>query len=240
MVLCAFACYVNMRRLYLIELFGGSHSVSRSVKKGFGGDFDVRILSVDIDPKFSPTITADINKWRFEHDIDAFLNGRRRKDLIFVWASPPCREFSRALTTRPRDLKSGRRNVKSALRIIEYVQELAPRTAWFLENPVGLLKEQTMMRALEPLKNVVTYCKYGKPFKKPTNIWSNVQDLRLRACTSQTPCNAKNTLGRHLVSAQSGPTSNGTPGSGTGENVYPIPSRLVKQLFRRAIEEQTF
>ena len=45
------------------------------------------------------------------------------------------------------------------------------------------------------------------------------------------PCMAKARLGRHPVSAQSGPSKNGTPGSGTGEEVYPIPVHLVHQLF---------
>ncbi len=42
-----------MRRLYLIELYSGSKSVSRAVRKRFR-DFDLRVLSVDVDPKIIP------------------------------------------------------------------------------------------------------------------------------------------------------------------------------------------
>ena len=38
-------------------------------------------------------------------------------------------------------------------------------------------------------------------------------------------------LGKHPVSAQAGPSKNGTPGSGMGEEVYdPIPVQLVHTL----------
>ena len=40
-----------MWRLYLIELFAGTHSASRAVKRSsIGREHDVRVLSVDIDP----------------------------------------------------------------------------------------------------------------------------------------------------------------------------------------------
>ena len=88
-------------------------------------------------------IVADINRWNYTEAIDRFLRGRRRADIVVVHASPPCTEFSRALTTRQRDLRAGSRNAKSALRIIDYVDP----TFWILENPAtGLLKDMPFMR----------------------------------------------------------------------------------------------
>ena len=78
----------------------------------------------------------------------------------------------------------------------------------------------------------VTYCKYGTEFRKGTHIWCNATlEEPLQVCTNQNPCKTKTRLGKHPVSAQAGPSKDGTPGSGTGENVYPIPVHLVHTLF---------
>ncbi len=177
-----------MPLLFLVELFAGTHSVSNavrrsSVRRAFD---DFRLLSVDVDPKFKPTVCADINSWEFEADIRHFLLELKPSDVVVVF--PPCTEFSRALTSRPRDLKAGSRNVKSALKVTAFVRQLAGKCAWFLESPVGLLHQQRFMAPMEPHKNVCTYCRYGKAFKKPTHVWSNVPDLELKACSRDAPC----------------------------------------------------
>ena len=101
------------RRLFLVELFAGSHSVSRCVRRRFGESFDVRVLSVDNDPVSNPTILADINAWQYKRDIDEFLKKRRDNDIVACWSSPPCTAFSRANTTGVRDIRGGSRNVKA-------------------------------------------------------------------------------------------------------------------------------
>ena len=56
------------RRLYLIELFSGTKSVSTAIKRSsIGHSFDIRVLSVDNLPKFDPDVCADINKWKEKH-----------------------------------------------------------------------------------------------------------------------------------------------------------------------------
>ena len=90
------------RRLYLIQLFSGTKSVSRAIKRSsIGHSFDVRVLSVDSLPKIDPDVCADINRWNFKRDIDEFFRGRRKSDIVACHASPPCTEFSLALTMRP-------------------------------------------------------------------------------------------------------------------------------------------
>ena len=221
-----------MPTLFLIELFAGSHSVSRTVKRAFGNKYRVRVLSCDNDPRTNPSILGDINKWRYKPDIDDFLKDRRRNDIVAAWTSPPCTAFSLANTTGVRDIAGGTRNVKKGLRIVRYCKP----DIWFQENPVGLLRKQPFMARLRNRLNTCCYCKYGRPFKKPTNIWSNVPELNLKMCNSATPCAAKSALGHHPVTAQSGPSSDGkTRGSGNGRNVYPIPGRLVAELFRKGL-----
>ena len=219
------------RRLFLVELFAGSHSVSRAVKKHYGTNFDVRVLSVDKDPESRPTVVADINAWRYQRDIDAFLRHRKRlDDVVVCWTSPPCTAFSRANTTGVRDILGGSQNVKSGLRIVRYSKP----TFWFQDNPVGLLKDQPFMARFKKYINTCCYCRYGRLIKKPTNIWSNVP-LDLKICDQQTPCAAKRKHGRHLVTSQKGP-SRSVRGSHTSKRVYPIPSKLVRHLFRNGLE----
>ena len=225
---------MSRRRLYLVELFAGSHSVSRCVRRCFGKSLDVRILSVDNDPASNPTVLVDINRWRYKADIDEFLANRRSRDIVACWTSPPCTAFSRANTTGVRDIRGGTRNVKTGLRIVKYCRP----NFWFQENPVGWLKEQPSMARFSKYLNTCCYCRYGTAFKKPTNIWSNVPQLDLRMCNRETPCASKRDYERHLVTAQSGPSADrSVPGSGGARQVYPIPNRLVYYLFRKGLDK---
>ena len=227
---------MTRRRLYLVELFAGCHSVSRCVRRCFGKNLDVRILSVDNDPASNPTILVNINRWQYKPDIDEFLGNRRAKDIVTCWTSPPCKAFSRANSTGVRDITGGILNVKSGLRIVRYCKP----NFWFQENPVGLLKDQPFMGRFNKFIHTCCYCKYGRPYKKPTNIWSNVPKLELKICEKLTPCTSKRLHGRHLATAQSGPSADrsvdrSAPGSGGARQVYPIPKRLVYYLFRKGL-----
>ena len=104
-----------MRRLYLVELFAGTHSVSKALTRCMSNRFDVRVLSVDLDPKSNACVVADINRWDFKRDLKEFLQTKRAKDVLCAHASPPCTAFSRANTTGTRDIEGGSRNVKTAL-----------------------------------------------------------------------------------------------------------------------------
>ena len=224
-----------MPRLFLIELFAGTRSVSKAVRRSsIGRAFDdFRLLSVDVDPKFQPTVCADINRWDCKSALDTFLADRTRSDVVVVHASPPCTEFSIALTTRPRNLRAGSKNVKTALQIID----CAAPSFWIIENPAtGHLKDLPFMRKLERYKNTTCYCKWGFRYRKPTNIWTNLEDLQLPMCSSKTPCPQRRAHGRHLCTAQSGHSPDGfSIGSGRAELVYGLPPKLVRHLFRAGL-----
>ncbi len=222
----------KQRKIYFVELYSGSKSVSRAVTRLFRDRFGIRVLSVDIDPQSRPDIVADITTWAYKPDLQHFLRDRRPRDLLFVWQSPPCTPFSFANTTGTRDLEGGKRNVLAGLKITKY---LAP-DAWFLESPVGLLVQQDWMESLNSkYLNVCSYCRYGTAYHKNTCIWSNVVGLDLKVCAGATRCPNKRDLGFHPVTAQSGASAR-AQGSGGGRNVYPIPAPLVRHLFRKALE----
>ena len=222
-----------MRKLYLIELFAGSHSVSKALKKCLRNFFAIHVLSIDNDKKSNASIVGDINSWDYKRDIHNFLKHKRAKDVVCFHASPPCTAFSRANTTGVRDIAGGSKNVKTALKIIRFVRP----DIWTLENPVGLLKYQHFMLKYNKYKHTTCYCKWGKPYKKPTNIWTNVEGLDLPMCNANTPCAHKKMYGHHSHTAQSGDTSNGKSiGSRGGRNVYPLPSKLVCHIFKHGLQ----
>ena len=77
------------KRLYLVELFSGSKSVSKTVLRRFGGEFEIRVLSVDIDASSRPSVVADIANWKYKRDLADFLRDRRKSDLLGKSAEPP-------------------------------------------------------------------------------------------------------------------------------------------------------
>jgi len=82
-----------------------------------------KVITVDIDPSFSPDIIADVRSWSWQG---------LRPDL--VWASPPCAEFSREFFPWTRTGKSPDLSiVEGCLRII---RECNPRY-WIIENTRG-------------------------------------------------------------------------------------------------------
>ena len=136
----------------LLELFSGTKSVGRAFE-ALGWE----VTSLDTDATTRPTICADIQEW----DYRTYPPGH----FDFIWASPVCTEFSRALTRRPRRLTEGDGLV---LKTIEIIGHLRPRY-WAVENPrTGLLKSRPYMQALP--YNDVSYCMYGFRYQKTTRI----------------------------------------------------------------------
>ena len=122
------------------------------------------MTSVDVDPKARATHVESILDFAF----DAYPKGY----FDFVWASPPCTEYSIAKTIGERKLAKADEILEKALEIIGYFDCL-----WALENPwTGLCKSRPCMAGMSPYEQKVSYCKYGLPFRKTTAIWTNLYD----------------------------------------------------------------
>jgi hypothetical protein len=224
------------RSLKFLVLFCGTGSVERVIRSQYR---EAEIISLDIDAKWKPMHVCDILDWVAPGEGTMYDYAPGYFD--FIWASPPCTEYSRAKTVGERDLVAADERVKATLAAIEYLQ---PKY-YVIENPQGLLHEREIMHTtlmgnpLPAMKQKVTYCMYGTEFKKPTHLWTNLMlDQPLRNCTKLTPCAHRATLGFHPVTAQSGPSKSGTQGSGSAAAVYPIPQKLLQELLT-SVEETT-
>ena len=100
-------------------------------------------------------------------------------------------------------------------------------TWWYIENPVGHLHLRPFMEPYAQYLHETTYCHYGTEYRKATHIWTNAaMRMPLRRCNVSDPCQHRSQSGKHPRVAQSGPSSNGTPGMGDGESVYATPLDL--------------
>jgi site-specific DNA-cytosine methylase len=137
----------------LLELFSGTCSVGRVAKQ-----LHWDVTSLDLK-------NADINCDILEWDYKQIPSGH----FDFIWASPPCIEYSIAKTVGVRKIEEANKIVLKTLEIIDYFK---PRV-WFIENPqTGLLKKQPFMKDLHYVD--VDYCKYGMPYRKRRRLWNSL------------------------------------------------------------------
>ena len=118
-------------------------------------------MSLDIDPRYNPTVCVDIFDWEYHQYPPGYFS--------LITASPPCTEFSRAKTVGERDIAGASRIFLKTLEIIGYLQP----QIWWLEIPrYGFLPKQDFMAHL-PFWDV-DYCQFGSEgFKKPTRIFGS-------------------------------------------------------------------
>ena len=90
----------------------------------------------------------------------------------FIWASPPCTEYSIAKTVGLRNIDYANSIVLKTIEIIDY---LKPKYH-VLENPqTGLLKKQPFMNEFDFTD--VDSCKYGFKYRRRTRLWNNFNHI---------------------------------------------------------------
>ena len=130
------------------------------------------------------------------------------KHFDFIWASPPCTEYSIAKTQGVRKLDEANKIVLKTIEIIKYLQ---PRW-WVIEHPqTGLLKKQSFVDEFDFVD--VDYCKYGLQYRKRARLWTNLVDFKPRDLCKKDCGNIVD--GKHKETAQRMPSG---CKSGRGEN----------------------
>ena len=195
----------------LLELFSGTGSVGRSFRAR-GWD----VFSVDIDATTNPTLVANV--------LDLHLH-RLPTQVDCIWASPPCTHYSRARTKAktPRDLEGSDAIVQ---KVLDIILDYPGATCWFMENPhSGLLKGREVVAGL-PMR-VVDYCKYGKPYRKRTAIWTNsFWEPEQPLCKHDCPASNGS---KHTARAQQAPSS-ATDVRYSRDELYSIPPALCDEI----------
>ena len=196
----------------LLELFSGTGSVSCVAKR-----LHWYVVSLDLK---DADINCDILDWDYKQYPRGYYD--------FIWASPPCTEYSIAKQTGVRKIDEANKIVLRTLEIIDYFKP----SVWFIENPQsGLLKKQDFMKGLQ--YKDVDYCKYGLPYRKRTRLWNNLDNWKPRPLCKK-DCGMMDG-NRHKETAQRAP-------SGRKENwkenytlfkqreLYRIPEALVEEI----------
>jgi len=176
----------------VVDLCCGTHSVSRALRDRFS---DARIISYDYLDPWCATNLIPNHEFRLSdvHDIDPEALKLEVGRPLFVWASPPCTQYSiaRSYAKTPRDLEGADSIVRACMRIIEFLQPVR----FTMEDPfTGMLKWRDVVKPWEGYLKKTSYCMFGFDYKKETCIWTNAQ-VNLPACSRLTPCNSNRARG---------------------------------------------
>ena len=196
----------------LLELFSGTGSVGK-VAKQLGWE----VISLDLK---NADISEDILTWDYKQ--------YKPKHFDFIWASPPCTEYSIAKTTSKRDIPSANKIVQKTLKIIDYLKP----NYFVIENPqTGYLKNQAFMQGRHYVD--IDYCKYGMPYRKRTRLWNNIFHWNPRPLCKK---DCGNTVdNKHVATAQRMPPGKkvtwGDKPHFKQDELYVIPNDLIYDIF---------
>ena len=141
----------------MLDLYSGTGSVADIFQaRGY------EVTTVDIDPKYNPTIHTDMLTWDYKNTFEPGY-------FDVIACSPPCTDYRVAMTRRFRNLEYADSLVLKGLEIIQY---LKPKR-WYIENPqTGLLKSRPFMKGLAFVD--VDYCCFSDwGYRKRTRFWGS-------------------------------------------------------------------
>jgi hypothetical protein len=149
--------------VYVLELFSGHGSVSATASRILD---NCPVVTVDESNAHGKPIVCAVLPRDNQVVIDRCRELYPDRSVI-IWASPECREYSRAKTLGVRDLITADANVRAVRDIAAALRA----TLVIIENPAtGLLKERDVIRFM-PHSEEVHYCQYARTYKKPTMLW---------------------------------------------------------------------
>lgn len=133
--------------------------------QAFKEDPNWKVVTIDVEKKFNPTVCVDITKIDWAKFKEEYLEGKSPDVLLM---SPPCERNSIACSQWPK------KGIRKALEIVaacmEAVVILQPK-AWLLENPKGRLRW-----FLGKPPQSIRYSDYDYFYRtvKQTDFWGNI------------------------------------------------------------------
>jgi len=201
-----------------LELFSGTKSWGKITEKS-----GMRVISVDIDPAFDPTIVSNI----------ATLKYKELPVPDLITASPPCNSFStlaRARKTRDwftleqlhPNAEIGTKLLEKTIEIIRYFRKKNPKLLFVIENPRAMMGRMPVINRLP--RQTTEYCLYDYRWKKPTDFWHNFPSgLGLQdPLTTTKPCDKE-----ELIPVVNIPVN----------ERYKIPERLVATIVKSFLRD---
>ncbi len=214
-----------------IELWAGDSTGLSGVRVRMPGS---RIVTVEIDPTFEPTICKDILEVTAQELREA-LDLEEGERPWMIWASPDCSVFSVAGFGRGHFKPKPEGGFEACSEKAQYMIERHKHTIdlihaldpvyWVIENPVGLLRKMPWMKSFQ--RETVTYCQYGDFRMKPTDLWGQFPATwwpRAR-CKNGDPCHESSPRG----------SGNGTTKLSLRERSH-IPIELSLEIFDASLE----
>lgn len=209
-------------KLRLLELFAGSRSVGKVAEL-----LGMEVLSVDLVDYPGVQLVGDV----LTIPMKRFT--QFRPDVI--WASPPCTAFS--VASMGKHWGGGRKaylpksaNAYLGQALVRRAQEVIhahPNALWFMENPVGVLRNLPLMQGFGT-RHTVTYCSYGDIRQKRTDIWTNCAAWRPKAeCRKNQVC--------HVAAPRGSRT--GTQGLAGAHERAIIPPALCMDVLTAALKQ---
>lgn len=176
-------------RWVVIDLFSGLGGFSAAFEES--DDWDV--YTVELNPEFDPDLCVDVFDLCPDDLLELVGLGREEIDVLVILASPPCTYFSTAGNHHAWDFEAYRpltEEARNAVALVFHtlglIRALDP-DYWFLENPQGRLR----WFLGEPTGRV-TYCQYGRPYMKRTDLWGKHPPMTYRRCSRGSRCHVAN------------------------------------------------
>ena len=151
-----------------LDLFAGLGGFSQA----FEDAEECEVITVDIEPEFDTTYTADVLDLR-PSDVLEWLPDEY--DTLVILASPPCTAFSMAASGTHLDSDGnpvsewGRESLALTHHTIGLIKGLNPDW-WVVENPMGGMRNEL---GSDPDAHI-WWCQYGSKRAKPTDLWGDI------------------------------------------------------------------
>lgn len=173
-------------RWVCLDLFSGLGGFSQAFEESDRWE----VYTVEIEEQFNPDLCADVFGLRPADLLE--LVGEH--DRLVVLASPPCTVFSPAgnhelwdADEREPAAPRSREHVALVHHTVGLIHSLSP-DFWYLENPTG-----RMQWVLGRPTGQVTYCQYGRDYRKSTDLWGHHAPMNYHSCPTGADCHEPNT-----------------------------------------------